>query len=94
MELMSIMTLGISSLATIVAIVGIGWFGLDRMRKDLKEDSQRAHDVIGKNIEVLRREIREDVNTLRNEVSELRREMTNLTGRVRRIEGFLEMTDS
>ena len=47
-----------------------------------------AHIVTG------RREIREDVNTLRNEVSELRKEVTCLTGRVRRIEGFLEMTNS
>ena len=79
MEPGTIAGLIISSLATIAAIVGIGWFGLDRMRKDLKEDSQRAHDLIGNRI-----------STLHGEVSELRKEITALTGRVGRIEGFLE----
>ena len=63
------------------------------MRKDIKEDSQRAHDAIGNNIETLRKKFREDINTLRIEVSGLRSEMTDLTGRVRRVEGYLEMTD-
>lgn len=86
MDTGTIVGLVVSSLATITAVIGIGWFGLDRLRKDLKEDSQRAHDLMGNRIGTLQGEI----GTLRSEISELRKEMTALTGRVGRIEGLLE----
>ncbi len=70
----------LSSLGTIVAIVGIGWFGLDRMEQRIKADAQKAHD-----------QIRQNIDTLRSEVSGMRSEITDLTGRVGRIEGLLEV---
>ena len=76
----------ISSFSTIVAVIGIGWFGLDRLEQRIKTDSQRAHDLIGTNIKALQSE----VSDARSEVSGMRKEITGLTGRVGRIEGLLE----
>ena len=82
-----ILSLVVSSLGTIVAIVGIGWFGLDRMEQRIKADAQKAHDLIGENISG----VRSDIDTLRSEVSGMRSEITDLTGRVGHIEGMLEV---
>ncbi len=89
-----ILSLVISSLGTIVAVVGIGWLGLDRMEQRIKADAQKAHDLIGENIRGVRTDIdtlRSDIDTLRSEVSGMRSEMTGLTGRVGHIEGMLEV---
>ena len=56
------------------------------MEQRIKDDSQKAHDLIGANIESLRSE----VSDARSEVSGMRKEITDLTGRVGRIEGLLE----
>ncbi len=96
-----ILRLLISIVTPIAAIVGIGWFGLDRMEQRIKadaqqmeqrirEDAQKAHDQIGLNIETLRSEIRSDTSGIRSELSDMRKEITDLTGRVGRIEGMLE----
>ncbi len=92
-----VFSLLLSSLGTIIAVVGIGWFGLDRMEQRIKADAQKAHDLIGENIKNLRSEIgsvRADINGVRSEVSDMRKEVTDLTGRVGRIEGILEMMQS
>ena len=89
-----VLSLVVSSLGTIVAIVGIGWFGLDRMEQRIKADAQKAHDLIGENIGGVRSDIdtlRSDVDTLRSEVSGMRSEITGLSGRVGHIEGMLEV---
>ena len=92
----------ISILATIIfggiASVGVIWFGLDRMKTDIKTDAKAAHDAIGRNIdnlrtelETLRTEHREDIGALRTEVSDMRKEITDINGRVGRIEGMLQI---
>ena len=78
--------LTISFLTTIIILVGIGWFGLDRMRADIKADAKTAHDAIGKNIDSLREDIRE----LRNDLGQMRTDVTDMNGRLGRVEGLLE----
>ena len=86
-----ILRLLISIVTPIAAIVGIGWFGLDRMEQRIKADAQKAHDLTGQNIETLRSEIRSDISEIRSEVRGMRSEITDLTGRVGHIEGMLEV---
>lgn len=86
-----ILRLLISIITPIAVIVGIGWYGLDRMEQRIKDDAQKAHDLIGQNIEGLRTEI----SGVRTEISDMRKEITDLSSRTGRIEGILEvMRDS
>ena len=77
----------ISIIATVIlggiTIVGILWFGLDRMKKDIKDDAKNNHDSIEKNID-----------RVHVEISDMRKELSAMNGRFGRIEGYLELKDS
>ena len=66
-ELYAIIVMGLT-------IIGLGW----NAKRDIKSDAHRAHEEIGKNIDLVRQDIRE----LRGDVKELNTRVSRVEGKL------------
>ena len=73
----------VSSVSVVIVTGGILWLGLDRTKKDLKEE-----------VEKVREDLKEDIGGLRAEMSDMRKEITDMDGRLGRVEGYLEAVNT
>jgi hypothetical protein len=69
-------------LGALTAVAPLGWRMARDMEKRIRDDADKAHEAIGRNIDTLRQEVRQDIRNLRQDVKQL-------NTRVGRVEGKL-----
>ncbi len=76
----------IALFALFLTLLKFGFSALNEVKKELKEDAQKAHGEIGNNINIFRTEL----NSFRSEVH---KDINNLSTRMGRIEGRLGLLE-
>jgi hypothetical protein len=55
-------------LGALTAVAPLGWRMARDMEKRIRDDADKAHEAIGRNIDTLRQEVRQDVKQLNTRV--------------------------